>query len=206
MKKHRANTAQRTDRQSWGAGERGRWGDHSPVTTYHSRAAAFTLVEILIVTVLMAILASVALSVVGDSASSQLRGAATTLARDIQYVQAEAINTGQTLQVDFVGKTQYQVIDPDGGVGGGPIVLPHPQGDYPAHGGQFVVDFNDPGPLRGVSIESAQFGGRPQLQLGKYGEPTAGGEVILRCRSYQVRITVAPVTGLVTIGDLEEAR
>lgn len=182
-------------------------GYHAQRSTLNGqRSSAFTLVEVLIVVVLMAILAAVVLPAVGDSATSQLRGAATILVRDIQYVQAEAINTGQSLEIEFPGDNQYRVLDPDGAADGTPALLRHPQNDYPAHDGEFVVDFDDPGLLVGTTISSARFGGQPRLEFGRYGEPTAGGEVILRCRSYQVRITVTPVTGLVTIGDLEEAR
>lgn len=175
-----------------------------PVKTEPVAASAgFTLVEVLIVLVLLAILSSVLLPALADSATSRLRGSASLLAQDIQYVQAEAINTNQTLRVRFTSSTRYQVEDPDGGAGGTALILRHPQSDYPAHDGQFVVDFADPGPLRGTSIQSAQFGDQPWLEFGKYGEPTSGGELVLSCGRYQVRITVAPITGMVVIGDLE---
>jgi prepilin-type N-terminal cleavage/methylation domain-containing protein len=165
----------------------------------------FTLVEVLIVLVILAILASVLVPAMGDPATSRLKGAATVLARDIQYVQSEAINTGQTLQINFVSETQYQVVDPDGGAGGSAVVLRYPQLDYPAHNGQFIVDFDDPGPLRGTTIQRPDFGGQPRLEFGRYGEPTASGEIVLQSGSYQVRITIAPVTGMVSVGDLEVA-
>ena len=98
--KHQITALQRK-LQRRGGGERGRGGEspphHSLLTTHHSLSAAFTLVEVLIVVVILAILASVLLPVIGDPATSRLRGAATILTRDIQYVQAEAMNTGQTL-------------------------------------------------------------------------------------------------------------
>ena len=169
------------------------------------RPTGFTLVEILIVVVLLAILASVLVPAMGDSATSQLRGASLILGRDIQYVQAEAMNTGQTLQINFTSATRYEASDPDGGVGGTPVLLRHPQSDYPQHNNQFIVDFSDPGPLRGTTITSPSFGGQPRLEFGKYGEPAAGGQVILRSRGYQVRISVAPITGLVSVGELEKA-
>jgi prepilin-type N-terminal cleavage/methylation domain-containing protein len=170
------------------------------------RPTGFSLVEVLIVLVIMAILASVVLPALGDSATARLQGAATVLVRDIQYVQAEAINTGQTLQIDFVNGTQYQVSDPDGGVGGSPVLLRYPQSDYPAHNGQYIVDFDDPGPLRGTTVVAPDFGGQPRLTFGKFGEPTAGGEIRLRSGNYQVRITVAPVTGMLSVGNLEAAQ
>ena len=82
-------------------------------------------------------------------------------------------------------------------------MLRYPQLDYPAHDGQFIVDFDDPGPLRGTTIQAPNFGGQARLEFGRYGEPTAGGDIVLRSGSYRVRITIAPVTGMVTVGDLE---
>jgi prepilin-type N-terminal cleavage/methylation domain-containing protein len=163
----------------------------------------FTLVEALIVVVLLAILSSVLLPALADTSTGRLRGAAALLAQDIQYVQADAMNTNQTLRVRFTSDTRYHVEDPDRGAGGGAEIVRHPQLDYPAHNGKFVVDFADPGPLRGTSIRSAVFGGQQWLEFGKYGEPTAGGQVVLSSGRYQVRITVAPITGMVVIGDLE---
>jgi Tfp pilus assembly protein FimT len=152
---------------------------------------------------LLAILSSVLVPALANSSTSRLRGSAALLAQDMQYVQAEALNTNQTLRVRFTSGTRYQVEDPDGGPGGTALVLRHPQSDYPAHDGQFVVDFADPGPLRGTSIESAQFGGQPWLEFGTYGEPASGGAVVLSSGRHQVRITVEPVTGMVVIGELE---
>ena len=120
------------------------------------------------------------------------------------------MNTGQTLQVQFPGGNEYRVYGPDADGNGQPDLLRHPQGDCPAHYNaakgysEFIVDFDDPGPLTRVAIESARFGGQPALEFGRFGEPTAGGEVVLRCEALRVRITVAPITGLVTIGDLEK--
>ena len=165
----------------------------------------------LIAIVLMAILASVVIPTLSSSASSQLRGAAIVLAGDLQYVQAQAITTGQSLRVEFPGGHQYRATGPDRDGDGQRDVLQHPQADSPAHYNQlkgyseFVVDFDDPGPLHGVTIESALFGAQPILEFGKYGDPTASGGIVLRSRGFRVRITVAPITGLVTAGELEAA-
>ncbi len=177
----------------------------SPCDGRGTPPCAFTLVEILIVVVLVAILAAVVVPASSNSSISQLQGAAILIAGDIQYVQAEAINTGQVLRIDFVGGNQYQAIDPDGGPGGRAVVLPYPQKDYPAHNNQFIVDLDDPGPLQGVQLTSALFGGQPRLEFGVYGEPVASGEIVLRAGIYQVRITVQSVTGLISIGPLEKA-
>ncbi len=165
----------------------------------------YTLVELLIAIVLMAILAGVMVPNSGNTEASKLRGGAIVVARDIQYVQSEAINSGRNHEIEFVRGNRYQVWDPDGAGVGRPARMPHPQSDYPLHDGEFIVDFDDPGPLRGLEIASADFGGRSRLVFGRYGEPTAGGEIVLVRGSHQVRITVAPITGFVSVSDLEEA-
>jgi prepilin-type N-terminal cleavage/methylation domain-containing protein len=175
-----------------------------PLWRYRAaKRGGFTLIEVLIVVVLLAILSSVLVPALTDAASGKLRGSALLLAEDIQYVQAEAMNSNQLLRIRFVNSTRYQVEDPDGGVGGSTLILRHPQLDYPAHNGAFIVDFSDPGPLNGTTISSVRFGGQSWLEFGNYGEPTAGGYLLLKSGRYQVRITVAPITGMVTIGDLE---
>jgi prepilin-type N-terminal cleavage/methylation domain-containing protein len=180
------------------------------MSTKSVQSSGFTLVETLIVVVLLGILASVVMPALSSSASSQLRGAAAIMAGDFQYVQAEAVNMGQTLQIQFPGGDEYRVYGPDGDGDGQPDLLRHPQSDSPAHYNavkgysEFIVSFDDPGPLTRVTIESAQFGGQRMLEFGRFGEPTASGEVVLRCEGLRVRITVAAITGLVTIGDLEK--
>jgi prepilin-type N-terminal cleavage/methylation domain-containing protein len=164
----------------------------------------YSLVELLIAVVLLAILAGVMVPCSGNTDASQLRGGAIVVARDIQHVQSEAINSGRNHEVEFVRGNRYQVWDPDGAGVGRAARLPHPQSDYPAHDGEFIVDFDDPGPLRGLEIASANFGGQSKLAFGRYGEPSAGGEIVLVEGRHQVRITVAPITGFVSISDLEE--
>jgi prepilin-type N-terminal cleavage/methylation domain-containing protein len=163
----------------------------------------YTLVEVLIAIVLMAILAGVMVPNSGNTDASKLRGGAIIIARDIQYVQCEAINSGRNHEVEFMPGNRYQVWDPNGVGVGRPARMAHPQSDYPLHDGEFIVDFDDPGPLRGLEIASVDFGGSWRFAFGRYGEPTAGGEIVLVSGSHQVRVTVAPITGLVSISNLE---
>lgn len=169
------------------------------------RTGGFTLLELLIVLVLMAILAGGVLPMMGSSAPAKLRGAARLIIADIQYVQQRAMGTGLPLSLEFLGGNRYRAVDPLGGDINNPKILDYPGGEYPVHKNRFIVDFDDPGPLRDVTLESAQFAGQTSLRFGPFGEPDAGGEIVLQCYGYRVRLTVAPVTGRVSVGELEKA-
>jgi type II secretory pathway pseudopilin PulG len=154
----------------------------------------------LIVLALLGILAAVALPTIPATDVARLKAAALLLATDIEWTQAQAMQTGQPLWLEYVGGNRYQVVD---ATVDPPRVIRHPQTDSPAHGGQYVVDFDDPGPLQGVRVAEASFGTRGSAEFSAYGEPATGGSIRLQCGRLQLRILVAPVTGIVTIGGLE---
>src|SRR5687768_11675500 len=71
------------------------------------RARGFTLVEIVVVVVLMALLAGIGAMVIGAAfPGRQLRGSARDLAADLRFTRAQAIATGheQVFELDVIGK------------------------------------------------------------------------------------------------------
>jgi prepilin-type N-terminal cleavage/methylation domain-containing protein len=168
-----------------------------------ARPQAFTLIELLIVVALLAILAAVVLPGLDASTISQLRAAADLIASDLAYAQGLAISTGEPIQVQFqVQQNRYQLVDPDGGAYGEPVTIEYPTGDYPLHDNLYIVDFDDPGSLRGVRLESVAFNGSSTLEFGPYGEPSEGGTIVLRAGDRRLTLTVEPVLGQVRIGQI----
>lgn len=160
---------------------------------------AFTLIELLIVLTILGILAAVAIPTVSAPDLARLKSAAMVLAADIEFAQAEAIATGRPCRVEFVGGNRYQIVDPSGG--GTPVVVRRPQNDSPAHAGFYVVDLDDPSPIRGVRIASAAFGRRALVEFSSFGAPNSGGQVTLQFGRHAVELRVATITGIVTIGE-----
>ncbi len=67
----------------------------------HRKSAAFTLIEVLLVVVLMAILAGLVLPNSNPSIHDQLASAARILTGDLAYARSLAVTYGNTCQVTF---------------------------------------------------------------------------------------------------------
>jgi len=108
------------------------------------RPYAFTIVEIIIVVVILAIAALVAIPLAGSAAGVQMRSAANMIAADMEYARSLAISRGQNFSVVFDKNTEsYRIEDQDG------TVISHPvkkRFDY-------VVDFTKEPVLEAVEGE-----------------------------------------------------
>jgi prepilin-type N-terminal cleavage/methylation domain-containing protein len=153
------------------------------------RRTAFTLLELAIVLVLISILAAVALPRFGTStAYATGRSAAERIAADIAWQRSEAVRRQEELKVRFdVTLNQIDwsraadVWDPD-----------HPSAKY-------IVTLDDEVP--GVSLVSADFGGRDELAFDQWGTPASGGSVVIAQGDTQWTIVVEPGTGRATISE-----
>ncbi len=109
---------------------------------------AFTLIELIVVMVLLAIGAAMAVPMFSLTSSAQLRSAADVIAGDLEYAKSMAISRGQTyaLVFDATGET-YQLQDQDG------TVLTHPV----KVGFNYVIDFSSDSRLDQVDLSSVSF-------------------------------------------------
>ena len=166
---------------------------HGPEDGPAVRCAArgFTLIEILIVIVILAIAAMTAIPMMGSAASVQIRSAGNMIAADLEYAKSLAISKGQNFWVVFdEGAESYSIVDQDGNT------ISHPV----KKGFDYVIDFQDEG-LGRVEIADADFDGASQVQFDYLGSPDNGGTVHLQAGDMSATVSVEPVTGYITVGN-----
>lgn len=166
---------------------------HGPEDGPAVRCAArgFTLIEILIVIVILAIAAMTAIPMMGSAASVQIRSAGNMIAADLEYAKSLAISKGQNFWVVFdEGAESYSIVDQDGNT------ISHPV----KKGFDYVMDFQDEG-LGRVEIADADFDGASQVQFDYLGSPDNGGTVHLQAGDMSATVSVEPVTGYITVGN-----
>jgi len=166
---------------------------HGPEDGPAVRCAArgFTLIEILIVIVILAIAAMTAIPMMGSAASVQIRSAGNMIAADLEYAKSLAISKGQNFSVVFDESAEsYSIVDQDGNT------ISHPV----KKGFDYVIDFQDEG-LGRVEIADADFDGASQVRFDYLGSPDNGGTVHLQAGDMSATVSVEPVTGYITVGN-----
>lgn len=137
------------------------------------RQAAFSLVELVVVMLVMGILAGVAAPRYVDAIDhARVDAAARRVAADLRYARAEALRASSDRSVQFtVADDTYRlagVADPD-----------HPASDY-------EVDLSE-GPY-GVELVSVDFGGGDTASYSVYGTPSASGFVRLQAGDHRIEV------------------
>jgi prepilin-type N-terminal cleavage/methylation domain-containing protein len=151
----------------------------------------FTIIEILIVVVIIAIAAMMAVPMVGSADSMQVRSAANVIAADIEYARSMAISRQKTYSVVFNESNEsYQLEDSSG-------IIEHPV----KKGFQYVVNFGSSSQLNKIDIVDASFGGASRISFSPAGAPSSGGVIQLQAGGTIATISVEPVTGFIMISD-----
>ena len=166
------------------------------VTT--SGPGGFTLLEILVVVVILAIAAAMAVPMLSAGGATKLQAATEMVAADLEYAKSLAISRGGRYRVTFdVAGNAYQVEDPNG------AVIDHPI----TKGSPYAVDL-DGGRLSGVEIASADFDGTAGVEFDSLGSPYDGngdvldsGVLTLQMGDWTRTVHVEPVTGMITVDD-----
>lgn len=150
----------------------------------------FTMVEILIVVVVIAIAAFTAIPMISSAGSIQIRSASNMIIGDIEYAKSISITRSQPYSVVFdTTNERYRLEDQSG------TVITHPvrkQFDY-------IIDFKNDGRLSKVNIVSTTFSGN-KITFDSLGSPVGnGGTIIIEAGGDSVTIKVEPVTGYVRV-------
>jgi type II secretion system protein H len=161
------------------------------------RQTGFTLVEIIIVVVIIAITAMVVVPLVGSAAGVQLRSAANMIAADLEYAKSMAISRGQSFSVVFDKTAEsYSVKNQDGDI------IQHPV----RKGFDYVIDFRADSRLNKVDIVDVDFDSTSEIKFDYLGSPYNGsnnplnsGVISLQARTTTATVRVEPVTGFISI-------
>ena len=161
----------------------------------------FTLVELIIVVVILAIAALMAVPMLTSAADFQLRAAANMIASDLEYAKNLAVTTQRNYSAVFsTAGDSYQLCDSEGSVI-----------EHPVHGGrQFEVVFQNDSRLNKVDITTVDFDSdlSKTITFDYLGSPYSGsttanplntGTIILNAGDFALTISIESVTGYITI-------
>ena len=144
----------------------------------------FTFVELLLVLVVLGVLALVAVGRFGSyTAGRRLACAADRVAADLRLAQRAAYTLGASRAVDFtLGANRYTVEN---------------QASFDRAAAAYVVDLSAD-PYR-VQLQSANFGGQGRIAFNGYGQPLAGGTVVVGLGGSATTVTVDATNGEVRV-------
>jgi len=150
----------------------------------------FTVIELLIVVVILAIIGLTALPMISSASSVQIRSAANMISADLEYARSMAISRGQNFYVVFDEiNDSYQIEDQYTNL------IEHPV----KKGFKYFIDFQNDGRLNSVDITNVDFNATQRVRFDCLGSPDNGGTVILQADGNTKMITVEPVTGFISI-------
>jgi prepilin-type N-terminal cleavage/methylation domain-containing protein len=160
----------------------------------------FTLAEILLVVLIIAIAAAIAVPMIGSMDSVQIRSAANVIAADLEYAKSMAISRQKNYSVVFdPAGGSYEVHDPNG-------IIKHPV----KKGFDYKVAFSSDSRLENVVIESVDFDSSDTITFDSLGSPHSGsganppylndvGTISISAGDFTETIKVEPVTGFISI-------
>jgi type II secretion system protein H len=149
----------------------------------------FTLVELLVVVVIIAIAAAIVMPRVGNTGDVQAMAAMQETVANLQYAQNEAIVMQSPITVAFdANNDSYLLRDANG------ATLKHPTTKW-----DFRVPFRSTRGTEQVDLIDPNFNGQPLLTFDTLGAPVQGGCVSVNAQGYSYRLNVAPVTGKISV-------
>jgi len=156
------------------------------------KSSGFTVVELLIVVVIIAIAALLTVPMITSAAGIQVRSAANMVAADLEYAKSMAISRGQNFSAVFDKVSESYRIENQNG-----DVIPHPV----KKGFDYVISFQNDSRLDKVDIADVDFDSTSRVMFDCLGSPDSGGTITLQAGGTIMRISVEPVTGFISIQD-----
>jgi prepilin-type N-terminal cleavage/methylation domain-containing protein len=173
-----------------------------------SRPGGYTLIEILIVVMMLAIAGVVVLPALGQTDILRVQGSVRAIVADITFAQADALAYQEERAIVFdEAENLYTLVEVPGAV-----VDPENNAIYSPQGPdlRYVIDFDMP-KWGGMQIIAPDFDGEPVLIFDELGgpisapgsdEPGTGGTVDIIGSGTRIRVTIQPFTGHVTVAEV----
>jgi prepilin-type N-terminal cleavage/methylation domain-containing protein len=159
--------------------------------------AAFTIVEILIVLLVLAIGAAIVIPNIGSANDSQAIAAAAILQADLEVARSMAMATQAPYSVVFSSDRQsYKVVaNYGGGAYDSTTAIGHPVNKNKP----YEVRLSGLNGMSRVTVAGVSFGGQPYVTFLSLGQPTAGGSVIMTVGQITMTVSVETLTGIVSV-------
>jgi type II secretion system protein H len=159
--------------------------------------AGFTLVELMIVLVVLAIIAAVVLPNIGSSADTQVTSAARVVAGDLELARSMALTTQRPHALVFrLDRAAYKVV-------ANYLGEPYNSVDAVTHpvksGEDFEVVLADLGGMGTVVVTDVDLGGDSYVTFSAEGEPSSGGSVTIAAGASEAVVSVEALTGAVSV-------
>lgn len=165
-----------------------------------SQRGAFTLIEMMITIVILAIVASLVVPLAGEDGVARLRAAARLLIADLEFAQVESMTHGDDPRImvfDPILDSYMIAAATDPAV---PIT-------HHLTGEPYLVQYGvgRTSQLEGVTIESVALDGDNQVRFGVYGQldQATPGTITLGSMGRTITITLDPDTGEASLGPIQ---
>ncbi len=157
----------------------------------------FTLVELIIVVLVLAIAAAIVVPAIGTAADVQVVSAARVLASDLETTRSLALTTQQPHTLVFsTDRGAYKVVVDYGGE-------PYASVDAVEHpvraGRAYETTVSEQQGMRSVAVTNVDFGGDAYVTFDAQGEPFDSGNVTLQAGDVQMIVSVESLTGIVNV-------
>ena len=154
------------------------------------KPGAFTLIEVLIVVVIISLASAIVVPHLLEPSSLGTQAAGRAVMADILFAQSDAVAHQKARKVVFdTANDAYRVTDD----------VDNTLAANWKGGAQYVVSFANDLRFQGVALANVDFGGTATLEFDDLGAPMSGGNVQVVGATATYQITVAPLTGRVTI-------
>lgn len=160
-------------------------------------SAAFSLTEVIVVILVLAIAAAIVVPQMTSASESQVTGAARVLASDLETVRSLAVTTQQSHSLVFsADRTSYKVVrNYAGGAYASVPAIAHP-----VRSGQvYEVNLARQNGMDRVTVTSATFAGVGYVTFDSRGEPSNAGTITLRAGTFEMTVSVEGLTGNVSV-------
>jgi len=151
---------------------------------------AFTLVELMVVIVILAIAAAIVVPSLVSTTDFQALSAARMIVADLQYAQDAAVTQQTPITVEFdTAQHSYALSNASG-------TLVHPMTKA-----EYVINFPDKRGFESVRLAAVFGSSDSSVTFDVMGSPDQGGTITVLAGSFQYTIALAEGTGLVTVSE-----